>query len=214
MAQIRRLLAKGANTSLPLKRFTTCAPKPNTPSLRHIPYNQQNLPQIVERLKKGEVAIASFPLFTTAEGKEAIKKQMGYVEEHWNQNAHTACIYWDPALNRFNAATIMGARLGDSPSRSALTVGFQQPYRGFAVWNTQIVTNEKLYNQYQPDINMVRFNDAQHSLFLKILDTERKTSQQAINEIKSSRKSERGETRIDDKTSEAAMEDRKKAGYF
>ena len=35
-----------------------------------------------------------------------------------------------------------------------------------------------------------------------------------IHEIILTRTSERGETRIDDKTSEAAMEDRKKNGYF
>ena len=35
-----------------------------------------------------------------------------------------------------------------------------------------------------------------------------------INEIAATRISERGETRIDDRTSEAAMEDRKKNGYF
>lgn len=35
-----------------------------------------------------------------------------------------------------------------------------------------------------------------------------------INEIAATRTSERGETRIDDKVSEAAMEDRKKNGYF
>ncbi len=35
-----------------------------------------------------------------------------------------------------------------------------------------------------------------------------------INEITATRTSERGETRIDDKVSEAAMEDRKKNGYF
>jgi sulfate adenylyltransferase subunit 2 len=35
-----------------------------------------------------------------------------------------------------------------------------------------------------------------------------------IDEIISSRISERGETRIDDRMSEAAMEDRKKNGYF
>jgi sulfate adenylyltransferase subunit 2 len=40
------------------------------------------------------------------------------------------------------------------------------------------------------------------------------TIDEVINELKLSRISERGETRLDDKTSEAAMEDRKKAGYF
>jgi sulfate adenylyltransferase subunit 2 len=35
-----------------------------------------------------------------------------------------------------------------------------------------------------------------------------------ITEIIATKTSERGETRIDDKVSEAAMEDRKKSGYF
>ncbi len=35
-----------------------------------------------------------------------------------------------------------------------------------------------------------------------------------IKEIIATKTSERGETRIDDKVSEAAMEDRKKRGYF
>ena len=38
--------------------------------------------------------------------------------------------------------------------------------------------------------------------------------EQVIAEIITTKTSERGETRIDDRTSEAAMEDRKKAGYF
>jgi sulfate adenylyltransferase subunit 2 len=40
------------------------------------------------------------------------------------------------------------------------------------------------------------------------------TLDEVINEIISTRISERGETRIDDKVTEAAMEDRKKTGYF
>src|SRR5262245_44069456 len=40
------------------------------------------------------------------------------------------------------------------------------------------------------------------------------TLDEVINEIVSTRISERGETRIDDKVTEAAMEDRKKNGYF
>jgi len=40
------------------------------------------------------------------------------------------------------------------------------------------------------------------------------TIPQIVNEITNTRITERGETRADDKTSEAAMEDRKKAGYF
>ncbi|MEO8762553.1 MAG: sulfate adenylyltransferase subunit CysD, partial [Bacteroidia bacterium] len=40
------------------------------------------------------------------------------------------------------------------------------------------------------------------------------TIDEVINEITASQISERGETRIDDQVSEAAMEDRKKNGYF
>jgi sulfate adenylyltransferase subunit 2 len=40
------------------------------------------------------------------------------------------------------------------------------------------------------------------------------TLDEVVNEIKATRISERGETRIDDKVTEAAMEDRKKVGYF
>ena len=40
------------------------------------------------------------------------------------------------------------------------------------------------------------------------------TLQEVVSEITASRISERGETRIDDKVTEAAMEDRKKGGYF
>ncbi|MEY2916845.1 MAG: hypothetical protein RIS73_559 [Bacteroidota bacterium] len=40
------------------------------------------------------------------------------------------------------------------------------------------------------------------------------TLEEVVNEIKVTRISERGETRIDDKVTEAAMEDRKKGGYF
>ena len=40
------------------------------------------------------------------------------------------------------------------------------------------------------------------------------TLEDVVNEIKITRISERGETRIDDKVTEAAMEDRKKGGYF
>jgi len=40
------------------------------------------------------------------------------------------------------------------------------------------------------------------------------TITQIVEEIAATRITERGETRADDKTSEAAMEDRKKDGYF
>jgi sulfate adenylyltransferase subunit 2 len=40
------------------------------------------------------------------------------------------------------------------------------------------------------------------------------TLDEVVNEIILTRISERGETRIDDRATEAAMEDRKKGGYF
>ena len=40
------------------------------------------------------------------------------------------------------------------------------------------------------------------------------TIAEIVEEIAATRITERGETRADDKTSEAAMEDRKKDGYF
>lgn len=46
------------------------------------------------------------------------------------------------------------------------------------------------------------------------VESEAATLDEVINEIVSTRISERGETRIDDKVTEAAMEDRKKNGYF
>jgi len=46
------------------------------------------------------------------------------------------------------------------------------------------------------------------------VESEAITLDEVVSEIKSTRISERGETRIDDKVTEAAMEDRKKNGYF
>lgn len=46
------------------------------------------------------------------------------------------------------------------------------------------------------------------------VESKASTLEEVVNEITASRISERGETRIDDKVTEAAMEDRKKGGYF
>ena len=46
------------------------------------------------------------------------------------------------------------------------------------------------------------------------VESSAKTLDEVVAEISASRISERGETRIDDKVTEAAMEDRKKGGYF
>lgn len=46
------------------------------------------------------------------------------------------------------------------------------------------------------------------------VESNAQTLDEVVNEIMATRISERGETRIDDKVTEAAMEDRKKGGYF
>ncbi|MFT3902827.1 MAG: sulfate adenylyltransferase subunit CysD [Niabella sp.] len=46
------------------------------------------------------------------------------------------------------------------------------------------------------------------------VESEASTLEEVVNEIMATRISERGETRIDDRVTEAAMEDRKKGGYF
>jgi sulfate adenylyltransferase subunit 2 len=46
------------------------------------------------------------------------------------------------------------------------------------------------------------------------VESEATTIDEVVNEIQSTRISERGETRIDDRVTEASMEDRKKGGYF
>ena len=46
------------------------------------------------------------------------------------------------------------------------------------------------------------------------VESDAATLEEVVREIAASRISERGETRIDDRVTEAAMEDRKKGGYF
>jgi sulfate adenylyltransferase subunit 2 len=44
--------------------------------------------------------------------------------------------------------------------------------------------------------------------------SEARTLEEVVDEIAATRVTERGETRADDRVSEAAMEDRKRVGYF
>lgn len=60
----------------------------------------------------------------------------------------------------------------------------------------------------------VRFRTVGDMTCTAAVESEASTIDDIINEIKATRVSERGATRMDDKTSEAAMEDRKKGGYF
>jgi sulfate adenylyltransferase subunit 2 len=60
----------------------------------------------------------------------------------------------------------------------------------------------------------VRFRTVGDMTCTAAVESYAQTAGEIIDEIKTSRISERGETRLDDAASEAAMEDRKKAGYF
>ena len=61
---------------------------------------------------------------------------------------------------------------------------------------------------------LVRFRTVGDSTCTGAVESSATTTQQVIEEIAASRLTERGATRADDRFSEAAMEDRKKAGYF
>lgn len=72
----------------------------------------------------------------------------------------------------------------------------------------------------QPDANdviltkKVRYRTVGDMTCTAAVESTASTLDEVINEIISTKISERGETRIDDKVTEAAMEDRKKNGYF
>lgn len=60
----------------------------------------------------------------------------------------------------------------------------------------------------------VRFRTVGDMTCTAAVESEADTIERVVAEIKATRISERGETRIDDQQTEAAMEDRKKGGYF
>jgi sulfate adenylyltransferase subunit 2 len=65
-----------------------------------------------------------------------------------------------------------------------------------------------------PTTTTVRYRTVGDMTCTGAVESTATTIPQIINEITTTRTTERGQTRADDKTSEAAMEDRKKAGYF
>lgn len=66
----------------------------------------------------------------------------------------------------------------------------------------------------QVSVKKVRYRTVGDMTCTAAVESEAYNIEDIINEITISKTSERGETRIDDKVSEAAMEDRKKNGYF
>ena len=72
----------------------------------------------------------------------------------------------------------------------------------------QIDENDKIVNK------RVRYRTVGDMTCTAAVDSDSATLEEVVREIAASRISERGETRIDDRVTEAAMEDRKKGGYF
>jgi sulfate adenylyltransferase subunit 2 len=66
----------------------------------------------------------------------------------------------------------------------------------------------------EPEEMMVRFRTVGDASCTGAVESSAATIEQVIGEVAASRITERGETRADDRISEAGMEDRKKEGYF
>ncbi|HRG26110.1 MAG TPA: sulfate adenylyltransferase subunit CysD [Chitinophagaceae bacterium] len=81
----------------------------------------------------------------------------------------------------------------------------------------QLVAISEFVHPDEQDVVMtkrVRYRTVGDMTCTAAVESTADTLDEVINEIISTRISERGETRIDDKVTEAAMEDRKKNGYF
>ena len=73
---------------------------------------------------------------------------------------------------------------------------------------TELIEGEKLFTE------TVRYRTVGDMSCTGGVRSQAATLEEVVLEIAATRITERGETRADDRVSEAAMEDRKKAGYF
>jgi sulfate adenylyltransferase subunit 2 len=81
----------------------------------------------------------------------------------------------------------------------------------------QLVANSPFVSLEATDVvirKQVRYRTVGDMTCTAAVESSASTLEEVINEITAAKISERGETRIDDKVTEAAMEDRKKNGYF
>ncbi len=76
---------------------------------------------------------------------------------------------------------------------------------------TQFVT---VMDGEEPEVRTVRFRTVGDASCTGAVESEARTVQAVIDEVAATRLTERGATRADDRASEAAMEDRKRQGYF
>ncbi len=89
--------------------------------------------------------------------------------------------------------------------------------REVIVHEGQLVANSPYVSLEATDVvikKQVRYRTVGDMTCTAAVESTASTLEEVINEITAAKISERGETRIDDKVTEAAMEDRKKNGYF
>lgn len=89
--------------------------------------------------------------------------------------------------------------------------------REVIVHEGQLVANSPYVSLEATDVvikKQVRYRTVGDMTCTAAVESSASTLEEVINEITAAKISERGETRIDDKVTEAAMEDRKKNGYF
>lgn len=89
--------------------------------------------------------------------------------------------------------------------------------REVLIHDSQYIAMSEFIQREDSDViatKQVRYRTVGDMTCTAAVESSASTIEDIINEIAITRISERGETRIDDRTSEAAMEDRKKNGYF
>jgi len=73
---------------------------------------------------------------------------------------------------------------------------------------------ERVYSGEEPYEELVRYRTVGDITITGAVESDADTIEKIIDEVAATRQTERGATRADDRVSEAAMEDRKKEGYF
>jgi sulfate adenylyltransferase subunit 2 len=145
---------------------------------------------------------------------------------------------WDPKLQRPELWNIYNGRIHKGENVRVFPIS---NWTELDVWNyikTENIPLPSIYFSHERDVlvydgqliavsdfiqieegdtivrKKVRYRTVGDMTCTAAVESEASTLDEVVNEIKATRISERGETRIDDKVTEAAMEDRKKGGYF
>ncbi|MGE5797201.1 MAG: sulfate adenylyltransferase subunit CysD [Ignavibacteria bacterium] len=145
---------------------------------------------------------------------------------------------WNPHMQRPELWNIYNGRINDGENVRVFPISnwteldiwnyikrekIEIPDIYFAQYRECILRNNKLlaqsdfivkYNDDKIVRKKIRFRTIGDMTCTAAVESDAETIDDIINELKNTRLSERGETRLDDYTSDAAMEDRKVAGYF